>query len=585
MVESLPLQRLEEPFRDWHFRARAAWQPAVPHPEIILVATDAQSLEEIQVPLSFWPVVYAEVLERLVQAEAKVIAPDLLWQLDPASVRGLGPASETLEKSLLEEEVRTAVLVGNAPIVVGAHRDGEVVNLPRDSLLAMAGDRLALLNLNEDKDGVVRRQHLAIPTALEGEVYDFPCFAAKISELAGKADFSSVPLDRDQTFWINFRGPHGSFTTVSLAELLKTEDLSPFRHRIVILGSYDARLHDLRRSPFSRSGAPDMFGVEIHANSVATLLDGNFLRQPHPATEIAASLLLAGLVALLFTFLSPFLAFVAILMLLGLWWTTALLAFTKLGLWLNMSGKMVLLALVALGCYTLRFLQVERSRKLATTLFGRYAPVQVVDQLLNEPKFAKLGGSSAEVTLLFCDIDGFSTVSENVPPEELIDLINVFFTEMAQIIHQHGGVIRQFVGDEIMVIFGAPTPQPNHAEAAVKTAVAAGRRLRTLEKESHGKLGFYRMKTGIHSGRVICGNVGSEERMEYTAVGDDVNLASRVMGLNSILKTEILITRETRDQLGSWSSDLTICPRGSQPVKGRDQEVDLFEIVLEEKQE
>ena len=241
----------------------------------------------------------------------------------------------------------------------------------------------------------------------------------------------------------------------------------------------------------------------------------------------------------------------------------------------------MVLLLVAVACYVVRYVTVERSRKTAERLFGKYAPAQVVDQVLKDPSLAKLGGSqTVETTLWFCDINNFSTVSEKVTPAQLIDMVNEFFEEMAQIIHRHGGVIRQYVGDEIMVIFGAPSPLENHARAAMAMTVDAFRRLKELEKLAAGKPGFYEIKVGIHSGTVVCGNVGSSERMEYTAVGDDVNLASRVMGLNKQFETLALVSQETVDLTGDLPEGLELNSLGAHPVKGRENPVEIYEIKV-----
>ncbi|MCA9780895.1 MAG: hypothetical protein KC800_29445, partial [Candidatus Eremiobacteraeota bacterium] len=326
---------------------------------------------------------------------------------------------------------------------------------------------------------------------------------------------------------------------------------------------------------------PDMHGVEIHANAAHTLLSQNFLKQAPAAAQLACYLLLAWLLAAVFSLRSPLVGTAATFGLGAVWWWWSAWSFSNQGLWWDVSGTFAVLLFTAATCYVLRYLTVERSRKTAEKLFGKYAPVQVVEQLLKDPSLAQLGGSqTVETTLWFCDINNFSTVSEKVTPAELIDMVNAFFDEMARIIHRHGGVIRQYVGDEIMVIFGAPSPLENHAKSALAMTVDAFKRLQELEAKAAGKPGFYEIKVGIHSGTVVCGNVGSSERMEYTAVGDDVNLASRVMGLNKQFGTLALVSQETVDLVGDLPEGLELKSMGAHPVKGRENPVEIYEIKV-----
>jgi len=578
LVPLIPHKALEYPWQDRRYRWKAEHRP-VEESRVVVVGIDSETLAEVTAPLSLWSDIHATVVGNLLNANATVVAPDLLWELDPESVKTLGSGMETLTEKLAESELSMALHVNGGKVAVGAHLDNGRLNLPRESLQAMAGPNLALLNLNEDGDGAIRQYLLNVPVKQGETVFDWPSMSLVVSRLAGGPDHQTIPNSSRGSFWINYHGPAKSFPYLSAADVLRGE-LPDLTDKIVFYGPYDPRLGDLHRSPFS-TGEPDMHGVEIHANAAHTLLSGSFLRQVSLPVQLIANLLLAWLVAVIFSLRSPLLGTLSTVVLSGVWWWWSAWSFANQGLWWDVSGSFMVLLLVAVACYVLRYVTVERSRKTAERLFGKYAPAQVVNQVLKDPSLAKLGGSqTVETTLWFCDINNFSTVSEKVTPAQLIDMVNEFFEEMAQIIHRHGGVIRQYVGDEIMVIFGAPSPLENHARAAMAMTVDAFRRLKELEKLAAGKPGFYEIKVGIHSGTVVCGNVGSSERMEYTAVGDDVNLASRVMGLNKQFETLALVSQETVDLTGDLPEGLELKSLGAHPVKGRENPVEIYEIKV-----
>lgn len=222
----------------------------------------------------------------------------------------------------------------------------------------------------------------------------------------------------------------------------------------------------------------------------------------------------------------------------------------------------------------------EKARyETVKNLFGRFVSPQVMDELTRDTSKVQLGGQEKTVTILFSDINDFTPSCERLPPAQIIDMLNDYFREMNQIIFQHGGTIKQFVGDEIMVMYGAPGAQSDHALRAVRTAVAMIKRLREMEDAQAGRAGFYRIKIGINTGQVVVGIVGSEERSEYAAVGDTVNLASRIQGLNKPLGTSILISESTyREVAEAMQGEAEFIERGAQSVKGKQDATTVFEV-------
>ena len=218
--------------------------------------------------------------------------------------------------------------------------------------------------------------------------------------------------------------------------------------------------------------------------------------------------------------------------------------------------------------------------------FSRYVSPDVVDQIVADPTKIRLGGELRDVTILFADIRGYSSLSELLGPTEIIDLLNIYFRRVSAVIFKHKGMINEFEGDAVLAVFGAPLDMPDHAERAVYTALdmlIAVEELNevwaedgTLQKWQAAGIEELAIRIGVHSGPVVAGNIGSEQRIKYAVIGDTVNTASRVEGLNKVLKTSLLITQATVDELGDSPVAATLEAAGSHAVKGREQEVVVY---------
>ena len=226
-------------------------------------------------------------------------------------------------------------------------------------------------------------------------------------------------------------------------------------------------------------------------------------------------------------------------------------------------------------------------RELIRDTFGRYVSREVARQILSGPEAAALGGDLREVTVLFSDVRGYSTLSERLPPDRVVSLMNAYFGAMSEVIEAHGGTVIEFLGDGILVVFGAPGRLPDHATAAVTTAVAMRERLAALNAtwEADGvarlwhELGLGRLgaRIGVHTGTVVAGNLGSPRRMKYAVIGDAVNVASRVEGLNNVLDTDVLLTEATKAQLSAeWAA--RVQDRGEHLLKGRERAVRVYTV-------
>jgi len=223
---------------------------------------------------------------------------------------------------------------------------------------------------------------------------------------------------------------------------------------------------------------------------------------------------------------------------------------------------------------------VSKERAFIKNAFSRYVPEKVVDQMIKNPELLKLGGEERVITVLFSDLANFTTISENMTPPDLVHLLNEYLTEMTNIVLEEGGIVDKYQGDAIMVEFGVPIPAPNHADMAVRTGLRMQRRLKELRKEwSQKGLPELRCRVGINTGPMIIGNMGSNRVFDYTAIGDAVNLASRLEGANKRYNTFLMISESTYEQLtpGMFKTRVLDVIK----VKGKDKEVKVFEVYGE----
>ena len=211
-------------------------------------------------------------------------------------------------------------------------------------------------------------------------------------------------------------------------------------------------------------------------------------------------------------------------------------------------------------------------------LFGRYVSKDVYDQLVANPALAELGGQRREMTVLFSDIRGFTTVSEGGEPEVIVAMLNEYFTRMVDIVFRHKGTVDKFVGDMVMALFGAPLDDPAHADHAVAAALEMIQELQALNARwaAEGRFSGLDIGIGINTGPMIAGNIGSNQIMSYTVIGDAVNLGSRLESLNKQYGTRIIISDATRVQL---NSSYQLRALGDVVVKGKTQPVAIFEVV------
>ncbi|HRE87137.1 MAG TPA: adenylate/guanylate cyclase domain-containing protein [Accumulibacter sp.] len=349
-----------------------------------------------------------------------------------------------------------------------------------------------------------------------------------------------------------FRGAEGSFPYYSAADVLAARlPADRLRGRVVLLGTTAPGLFDQRVTPLGEAYP----GVEAHANLLSALLDDRLLQSPAWTPVVAAALLLIVGGGLLFALprLSPLWAG-------GLTMATLLLVLLiNLAAWAFAQLLLPIAALLLLvaGLFTLQlfvgyFLEQRGKRRLAQ-LFGQYVPPELVEEMSRDPQHYSMAGRSAELSVLFADVRGFTTLAETLPPGELAQLMNDYLSAMTDVIRAHRGTLDKYIGDAVVAFWGAPVADAQHAQHAVAAGLAMQAALPLVNREFAAR-GWpaLRIGIGINSGSMVVGDMGSRHRRAYTVLGDAVNLASRLQALSGDYGAGVIIGEATRRALGDW---------------------------------
>ena len=354
-------------------------------------------------------------------------------------------------------------------------------------------------------------------------------------------------------------------------------DPAVFKDKVVFIGTTASGLIDVFGTPMSTRESGSMPGIQLHASMADSILSNRFIRPATNRSLIGTIVIAALSIGMLSAFLPFATAALASLAILGGWTWFTVAAF-KTGLWLNLVQPVAVGALALFfGTAYQYFVEGKEKRKVAK-LFGRYVSRDVYSQLMANPDQAELGGKRREMTVLFSDIRGFTTVTERGDPEELVRQLNEYFSRMVEIVFRHKGTVDKFVGDMVMALFSAPLDDTDHADNAVTAAVDMVRELGELNRAWVAK-GMVPLDIGIgvNSGDMIAGNIGSSSIMSYTVIGDNVNLGARLESLNKDYKTRIIISDATRTRL---TRAFDIRPLGDVIVKGKSKAVQIFEVQV-----
>lgn len=539
---------------------------------------------------------HARLLRNLHRAGAKVVAFDLTFA-DSA-------AGDTAFRATIAE-TGIAILGAKTDVVFRRGARGFRLEEPE---AAFRGVPYGIVDVRPDAvDGVIReypvlhgypqglRPQLGIAAVMR--VLGVPADSLREVEDGWRMGGRFIPRGPSGGMLVDYAGPPASVATHSYVtvvddagtnvgewDLDSFDDLARsgvFRGRIVFVGSTIPEHQDLHPTPFRDTGEAEgavlLPGVEIHAQAAAALLAGRMLR---PAPRILEYAWVAFLALVTVLALARFRALrgaaVAAVLAVGAV-TAAWLLWRHQGLWVWAAAPVVSVGLAWGGATAVLVTDESREKARIRSMFQQYVPEAVVRELIDRPELLALGGEERVATVLFSDVKDFSRVAEGLAPTQLVALLNEYLTVMTDVIVAHGGVIDKYLGDAMMAEFGVPVPLDDHAAHACRAALRMRAELRRLRAEwTRRGMPALHARIGINTGRVLVGNLGSFRMMDYTCMGDQVNLASRLEGVNKEYGTEILVSEFTwaqvRDQFVAREIDRV-------RVVGRAESVAVYELV------
>ncbi len=593
---------------DWRMRATAGSVPA--RDDIVLVTIDEESIRGLEPLVGRWPwprLVHAEVLNYLARAQPRVVLYDVLftehdrtkffvqdqeWS-GAASDQTLAAAARAVPLVLPGDAVPEALegapasgpsaALPGVSVAAGVAADERPIFVPPIAPLAAASRVVAHNFAVLDPDGPWRRYVSFVRN--QGET--IPSLAVATAAVA----LGRVPGDLQRTagrLLIDYRSRRAdgsspyrrvSFYKLFYAEQQLLDGQTPLerpetlRDKIVVVGATASALDDVFTVPVA---AGKVGGLEVHAAVVDGILSRRTLSPASASRAIALTLTAAVALGVIGALVGPWITTIVALALWGAITAFATSQFAA-GHWYPLVVPLLALVLATFGDVAYEYFVEGREKRRVKRLFSRYVSKDVYEQLIKDPSSARLGGQRRRMTVMFSDIREFTTVSEKGEPEAIVAQLNEYFSRMVPIVFAHKGTIDKFVGDMIMALFGAPLDDPDHADHAVETALAMSAGLARLNREwtAAGRPALD-IGIGINTGDMVAGNLGSEDIMSYTVIGDQVNLGARLESLNKDYHTRVIISDATRAAL---KGRYDIRALGDVVVKGKSVPVKIFSVV------
>lgn len=623
------LQRLELASIDFRFENRGTLRSIEDSSDIVLVEVSEESFRTLP---DRWPwprSYYAHLIRNLNRAGARAIGIDILLS---------GPDVHALAN---DEELRATIReAGNVVLAGRVEGVSEVyirssTNENFGNIFYSVDSSLGLVNVRNDADGVYRRYSPFFQTTLYSagsnpEEVRMPTFGFAVLNKYFGLPTGTIAENSDSRFFyaarpipkydagsvlINFYGPNGTFPRVKFADVIDDSTLQTreevttgehintfsdpdfgyvhdgtFRNKIVLVGSTMPEDHDLfpvAMSQGKQEGDNLMYGVEIHANVIENVIRGDFIQKHSSFLEILFILFFTTLTFYGNGFLKTiktryyivvelyglFFALIEILAIGAL----AIILFNKFNYLFPVISPVVAVVSSYVASTAYHYMAERKQRIMIKSMFSTYVNPGVVDELISNPEKLTLGGQRKELTVLFSDIEGFTTLSEGMQPEALVYLLNEYLSIMTEIVLRNNGTLDKYEGDAIMAFWGAPIPQADHALRACVSALEMQDALAKLRKEwqsQHRPL--LSMRVGINTGEMVVGNMGGSGKFDYTVIGDSVNLASRLEGANKLYKSHTLVSQRTYDLVkhAIVGRELDLIS-----VKGRSEPLRIYELM------
>jgi adenylate cyclase len=570
------LRSLELSTVNTRFTIRGHKRPPV---NIVLVEIDERTFDELDLQWPFPRRVHAKVIEEIARDHPKVIAYDVQFSeasACPLSSKGTQPPPGDCPQARSDE---TALLeaLDNAhgrTVMTTTETEGDgktrFLGSEGNVLLGEVGSRPANGLLPTDPGGVLRRVSFSVG--------GLKTLAVASTEVATGRRVSASEFDGGPA-WIDYYGPENSFRRVSFSTVYLGHVPRGFFHdKIVVVGPSAPTLQDIHPT----STARQMPGAEVQASAIATVLRGLPLRSS-PVWLNLVLIVLLGCATPLATLRFGSIATVGLALALAVAFTVGVQIAFDSGHVVSFIYPLGALILSAAGALSVQLVTVAFERERVRDLFSRFVPENVVDEVLaSAGGELRLGGVQREGTVMFTDLRGFTSFAETLTPDRVIEVLNRYLSEMSDAILDHGGTLVAYMGDGIMAVFGAPIVQADHADRALSTAremlaVRLPRFNGWLREQELGE-GF-RMGIGLNSGRVMSGNVGSERRVEYTAVGDTTNVAARIEQLTKGTPHQLMVSGATKEALTTQPDDLAFVDEIE--LRGRRTEIAIWALAEE----
>jgi adenylate cyclase len=554
-----------------------------PPPEIVIVAIDEPSLAEISKQWPWPRSIHAQLIEQLKKAGARVIGFDILF-----TERSHPDDDRALERAM--QEVRNVVLLSEQVTIDDPLYRHTIRMDPIEpfKVVAVAG----VSSLQIYPDGTVRRARLKFP--------DIPSFALQVARLymtdqASQLTKTQPPvgkkrewLDPSKEVLLNYLGPPRTVKTVSYYQALEYDRMLPpgvFAGKIVLVGRSTQTAAEPQRT------APDVFhtpylssaesltpGVEIQATIISNILTGRFVTELTPIARLGLLMLLALVGSLMQLRLRPIVSLVVTLALSALFLGIAIALFVSLDLWLPLFAGTLQLSLVHGGHLVATMVTERRAKERIKGTFETYMDPRIVETIIQQDSSVKVNGEKRIVTVFFSDMEKFTSISEQMTPSGLVNMVNQYLTLASESIRRHNGIIDKYIGDAIMAFWSPPfTNEDEHAKLACYAALDQLSILNEFKRMLPDITGFRRglphidIRVGLATGDVIIGNIGSQISRNYTVMGDTVNIASRLESASKYYGTRLLISEQTqvmaREAIETRELDSILVMGKSDPVR------------------
>lgn len=630
LISIAPLQELELKYLDIRFANKKVVN-IKDTTDIIILGISQEDYDQIPAPYNSWPwprSFFAKVVSNLKTAGAKAVGIDILMSNDDKfSLQN----DQLLEKAILDS--RNVVVAGVLDVEAELQMEEGSYTIKQDSYnyrnkFFAVDSSIGIVQIGSDEDGIYRRyEPLVISTVNETILPTFG-FAllnkyfglksnniTRISDLYFELADRKIPRYDKSSMLINYYGPNGTFEYLKFTDVLDDKEFQTkderyyetdintwddefsgllqsgkFKDKIVLIGSTlpeDRDFHPVSYSQGKRKGDNQMWGVEIHANAIQNVIWNDFLIKESKIIEVILIFLLSFISFYIFSFLklskkinliwAEVINLSLLSMLFVVFYFLGIYLFVEHNYIISIISPIVTLIVGYFSTTAYHVVKVRKHNAMIKGMFGQYVSKSLVNELLNNPEKLSLGGVKKNITIMFSDIEGFTTISEKMEPEELVEFINNYLSIMTSIVLEQMGTLDKYLGDSLMAFWGAPLEVENKELHACKTAILMQKKMdelrSTFSSEAARKV---RTRIGINSADVVVGNIGGIERFDYTVMGDGVNLAARLESANKMYGTTIMISEATYAKV---MDEVFVRVIDRIVVKGKTKPITVYELL------